>query len=261
MRTHSQTDVTTPKPVVGLKSPDVTEVEKPKMTAWRLWLDHPEKSWVRNVFFQVHFWVGAAVGVYIFVMSVSGSMIVYRGQLFEMGFSVRRIVDLHENLLTGSTGRFVNGIGAVCLTLLCVTGAVIWWPGTKYWRRSLIVEWRANFARINWDLHSAAGLWCFPFVLMWAVSGIYLVFQDQFVGGVGAPGTYSGSSRVHRRVYLLSAGHLQEAIESQPNRKLMTHYPAPAPRLGLPIVLTCRALMRRGAIAVTRPEHSQPIGF
>src|SRR3989442_14867267 len=84
------------------------------------------KSPVRTSLFQVHFWVGALIGAYVFVMSVSGSMIVYRGKLFEMGWSVERIVDLHENWLTGSTGRAANGIGAICLTLLCLTGAAIW---------------------------------------------------------------------------------------------------------------------------------------
>lgn len=154
------------------------------MGAWQTWRDYPVKSPVRNFLFQVHFWVGALIGAYVFVMSVSGSMIVYRDKLFEMGLSVERIVDLHENLLTGSTGRAANGFGAICLTLLCLTGAAIWWPGIAHWRRSLTVEWRASIARINWDLHSAAGFWWFPFVLMWAVSGIYLVFQDQFVVSV-----------------------------------------------------------------------------
>lgn len=111
------------------------------MTLWQQWRDHPEKSWLRNLFFKIHFWVGAMVGAYIFMMSVSGSVIVFRNELFGMGFSVERIVDLHENLLTGSTGRIVNGIGAISLALLCLTGAAIWWPGTKYWRRSLTIEW------------------------------------------------------------------------------------------------------------------------
>ena len=150
------------------------------MALWQQWRDHPDKSWLRNFFFQIHFWVGAMVGAYIFIMSVSGSVIVFRNKLFEMGFSVERIVDLHENLLTGSTGRIVNGIGAISLELLCLTGAVIWWPGMKYWRRSLTVEWRAHFPRINWDLHSALGFWCFVFVTMWGLSGIYLVFPNQF---------------------------------------------------------------------------------
>jgi uncharacterized iron-regulated membrane protein len=151
------------------------------MGGWQTWRDRPEKSWVRQLLFQIHLWVGAVVAAYVFVMSLSGSVIVYRDTLVASGVSVKRIVDLHENWLSGSTGRVGNGIGAIGLTLLCVTGAVIWWPGIPHWRRSLTVDWRASFARINWDLHSAAGFWCFFFVLMWAVSGMYLVFQDRFV--------------------------------------------------------------------------------
>lgn len=150
------------------------------MTALQEWLYHPERCRVRNAFFQIHLWLGGVVGMYIVLMSVSGSLIVYRNELFEMGFSVERIVDLHANLLTGSTGRFVNGIGAICLTLLCLTGGVIWWPGTKHWRRSLTVEWRAHFARINWDLHSALGFWCFAMVFVWGFSGIYFSFPQPF---------------------------------------------------------------------------------
>ena len=90
------------------------------------------KSSVRTFLFQVHLWAGALISAYVFVISVSGSIIVYRDMLFEMGFSVERIVDLHENLLTGSTGQAANGIGAICLTLLCLTGAAIWWPGITH---------------------------------------------------------------------------------------------------------------------------------
>jgi uncharacterized iron-regulated membrane protein len=38
----------------------------------------------------------------------------------------------------------------------------------------------AHFARINWDLHSALGFWCFAFVLLWGVSGIYFSFPRWF---------------------------------------------------------------------------------
>jgi len=155
-----------------------------KMTARQLWRDHPEKSRLRGAFFQIHFWVGAIVGAYIFMMSVSGSVIVFRNELLNQGVSVEWMVDLHTNLLGGTTGRFVNGIGALSLVLLCVTGAVIWWPGVKFWRRSLAVEWRASFARINWDLHSALGFWGFAFVTLWGVSGIYFVYPDQFTGAL-----------------------------------------------------------------------------
>src|SRR5713101_4523584 len=117
------------------------------MTAWQQWLQHPEKSWVRHTIFQVHLWVGAGVGLYILLMSISGSMIVYRNELSRR-VSIEWLVNLHENLLSGATGRFVNGLGAICVTSLCLTGAIIWWPGIKNWRRSLTVNWGSSFARI-----------------------------------------------------------------------------------------------------------------
>jgi uncharacterized iron-regulated membrane protein len=128
-----------------------------------------------------------AAGLYMLVMSVSGSMIVYRNELENSVNSdsivfriVEWIVDLHENLLFGMIGRRVNGIGGLCLTALCLTGAVLWWPGITHWRRSLSVNWRSSFARLNWDLHSALGFWCFFFVMLWGVSGIYFAFPGMF---------------------------------------------------------------------------------
>jgi uncharacterized iron-regulated membrane protein len=70
-------------------------------------MQHPERIWLRNVLFQVHLWVGAVVGLYVSVMSVSGSIIVYRNELSRR-FSVEWLVDLHANLVSGSTGRLLN---------------------------------------------------------------------------------------------------------------------------------------------------------
>lgn len=90
------------------------------------------------------------------------------------------LLDLHVNLLAGPKGRIVNGVGAILLTMLCLSGAVIWWPGVANWRRSLSVNLRANWKRVNWDLHSAIGFWAFAFVFMWSFTGIYLVFPTPF---------------------------------------------------------------------------------
>jgi uncharacterized iron-regulated membrane protein len=149
------------------------------MSAWQQWLQHPEKSGVRNAFFQIHLWLGAAVGMYVLLMSISGSMIVYRNELSRR-YSIEWIVNLHENLLSGSTGRLANGIGAICLTSLGLTGAIIWWPGIRNWRRSLTVNWRAHLARLSWDLHSALGFWYLFFILVWGISGIYFSFPQPF---------------------------------------------------------------------------------
>ncbi len=149
------------------------------MIAWQQWLRHPERSRVRNAFFQIHLWLGAVVAAYILLMSLSGSAIVFRNELPKR-FSINWLVNLHENLFAGTNGRLANGVGAICLTSLCLTGAIIWWPGVKNWRRSLTVSWSAHFARINWDLHSALGFWCFVFILMWGISGIYFSLPRLF---------------------------------------------------------------------------------
>lgn len=151
------------------------------MSAWQQWLQHPERSRIRNAVFQIHLWMGAMGAVYILLMSITGSVLVYRNELSKR-FSILWLVSLHENLLAGPNGRLANGIGAICLTLLCLTGAIIWWPGVKNWRRSLTVSWGAHFARINWDLHSALGFWCFAFILMWGISGLYFSIPRLFDG-------------------------------------------------------------------------------
>jgi uncharacterized iron-regulated membrane protein len=151
------------------------------MNAFRRWLQHPEKSPFRNILFQIHLCIGAALSMYVLLMSMTGSVIVFRNQL-PPKFPVEWMVNLHENLLAGSIGRVGNGIGAVCLTLLCLTGAVIWWPGIRSWRRSLKVDWRTHFARISWDLHSALGFWMFLFLLLWGISGVYFAFPAVFNG-------------------------------------------------------------------------------
>jgi uncharacterized iron-regulated membrane protein len=146
---------------------------------WRTWVHHPEKFWLRNAMFQVHYWIGAVMGLYVALMSVTGIILVHRNELVEWGL-VGRIADFHENLMGGATGRLLNGMGAIGLTLLCLTGAIVWWPGLKNWRRSLTINRHARFARMNWDAHSALGFWFLLFVLLWGVSAIYFSFPRLF---------------------------------------------------------------------------------
>ena len=222
------------------------------------WLRHPQGVWLRKALFQVHLWTGLGVGLYIVVISVTGSVLVYRGELRRLfdpqprlveisgprlseaalievtrraypdhdtikvwtnpddqnhavTMSVGRdggarqqlffdpyageylgyalpagwrltswLLDLHDNLLAGETGRAVNGAGAVLLVLLGVTGTIIWWSGIQSWRRGLIVDVRANWRRLNWSLHSALGFWTLLFIFTWGITGISLAFPAPF---------------------------------------------------------------------------------
>jgi uncharacterized iron-regulated membrane protein len=88
----------------------------------------PEGLWVRKTFFHVHLWVGVRIGLYVILMSISGSIIVYRSELDRtfLVSIVEWLVDFHANLFSGKAGRFVNGIGSLCLASLCLTGAIVW---------------------------------------------------------------------------------------------------------------------------------------
>ena len=178
-----------------------------RLTAWQRWVRMPQKVWLRRALFQAHLWSGIGVGLYIFTVSVTGSVLVYWNELYravtphpivskssappltaaqltaaaqrlypnyrviqvrlprsldqaadislqrgdrlkhrlfdprsggDLGDSVSKgmrivafILDLHDNLLAGPTGRIVNGIGAFAVLAVAVSGIVIWWPGVK----------------------------------------------------------------------------------------------------------------------------------
>jgi uncharacterized iron-regulated membrane protein len=226
------------------------------LTPWQRWVRQPQKIWLRRALFQVHLWSGIAAGLYVFTISVTGSMLVYWNELYRAvtpapvfskastprltdaqltaaaqraypGYRVTRIsrtrnpdqapsislergnrtrhrlfdprsgadlgdsvskgmrivafvLDLHDNLLAGPTGRTVNGAGAVVVLVLAISGLVIWWPGSKTWRRSLILPRGVGGKRFVWHLHSMIGFWSFAFTLVFGLSGLYLCFPEPF---------------------------------------------------------------------------------
>jgi uncharacterized iron-regulated membrane protein len=89
-------------------------------------------------------------------------------------------VNLHDNFLYEPVGRVVNGFGGLVVTLLCLTGAIIWWPGTEKWCSSLTVNWKLNPKRLYRALHGALGFWSVAFIFLWGISGIYLAVPEPF---------------------------------------------------------------------------------
>ena len=87
------------------------------------------------------------------------------------------LVDLHDNLLSSTTGRRINGVGGLAFTLIVVTGAILWWPRAA-WRRSLTFSFRERGAAFLWRLHSAFGFWSLPLLLVWGVTAAYFGFPE-----------------------------------------------------------------------------------
>lgn len=226
------------------------------MNSWERWLRRPKTLFLRKAVFQIHLWTGIALGLYVFAISVSGSAIVFRNELYNVLWPGPRIVaigshrfthdelreaalraypkykvswiwdakppnqateiwldrkghrkerlfdpytgrdlgesrpysiqfiawliDLHVNLLSGKAGRLINGVGAVFVLALSLTGAVLWWPGVRSWRRGLVIQTRSHWKRFNWQLHSVVGFWTLPIVFMFGVVGVYASFPEPF---------------------------------------------------------------------------------
>jgi uncharacterized iron-regulated membrane protein len=94
--------------------------------------------------------------------------------------AIEWVVDLHDNLLTGTTGRAVNGVGALLFLTLAITGAVVWWPGVNRLGQSMLPGKPAKSARFARRLHNALGIWALALILIWAVTAVYFSFPDPF---------------------------------------------------------------------------------
>ena len=226
------------------------------MGVLRQFLRHPHQLWFRRCNFQIHLWTGVILALYLVVIGVTGSILVFGAELeqlvnpspwpridraqrvadlatvvhslatryphthivsitaptsIEPVFTavlqtakqisvacqpstgevlgeinrepsrLQWIYDLHENLLAQRSGRVANGIGALALLLMALTGLINWWPGLQSWRRALSIDFRRRWRRVNYDIHSAVGFWTLALLVVWASSGVYFTWPDRFL--------------------------------------------------------------------------------
>jgi uncharacterized iron-regulated membrane protein len=152
---------------------------------------------LRRLSFQLHLWTGLIAGLYIIVVSVTGSAVVFRREIARRLLAdagngpypaelvlLDRIVSLHADLWLEDTGRLINGIGGLACGILCVTGAIIWWRGRRNWYRGMIVKRGVRWRTALFDWHSALGFWTFFFLSVWAITGLYFAWPDPFTAAV-----------------------------------------------------------------------------
>lgn len=87
-------------------------------------------------------------------------------------------------LMDRNPGMTINGISSALIVVMTLTGLVIWWPGISQWVRAFVVDFRKNWKRVNWDLHNVMGFWTLFFVIVWGISGLYLIWPREFVSTV-----------------------------------------------------------------------------
>ncbi len=118
--------------------------------------------------------------------------------------------ELHHDLLTGKTGRIANGIGALALLVMCLTGVVIWWPGARLWKQRLSIKSSTNWKRLNWDLHNAAGFWVVSGLAFFAFTGFQFAFPDVTKGALRS---MTGSQAPQKKPRLAKPAHGLAPIE------------------------------------------------
>jgi uncharacterized iron-regulated membrane protein len=226
----------------------------------------PRKLFLRRALFQIHLWVGLFLALYVIVIALTGSILVFEDEFtattlpaglhpydpahtasiptvmsvflrtcsscvvtdlttpspavpayrllakgldqhevnvvadpvtaavyFQSRTWVDWVHDLHVTLLFGNAyGYQVNGVGAVLLVMLAITGITLWWQGLKIWSRGLALSFAHNWRRINYDAHNAIGFWTLLIVSWWGISGIYFSWYRQVVAAVNLVSPLSG---------------------------------------------------------------------
>lgn len=56
--------------------------DPPNKSKWQRWIEQPQNLWLRKALFQLHLWSGIAIGLYVLMISVTGSVLVYANELY-----------------------------------------------------------------------------------------------------------------------------------------------------------------------------------
>jgi uncharacterized iron-regulated membrane protein len=232
-------------------------------------LHHPRKLWLRRALFQIHLWLGVLLAVYVIIIGLSGSILVFQDEIRHASLEhtpfdeahiapigtviataqnsfpaskltfitpplkdspqwglyltddhgkdktvyadaasgalikqhgrllIDTILDLHVYLLMGRTGFIVNCIAGIGLLLLALTGVVLWWPGIKLWKRGFFVAFHHRWKRINFDTHSAIGIWTLFIVSWWGITAAYFLLPERVSAVVNVVSPLVGMKEPH----------------------------------------------------------------
>lgn len=95
---------------------------------------------------------------------------------------IQFLMNLHFDLLSGGTGRTINGLMAFCLILIAGSGAVVWWRGPSRVKERLTINGFGNPALLRRQIHQCLAFFALPMLLTWAISALYFAFPEPFEG-------------------------------------------------------------------------------
>ena len=154
---------------------------------------------MRKICLKIHRWLGLALGIFISIICFSGAVLVFQDEIkdalqdksknaeMQQGFQHhddpaiidvakklhRYLLDVPEEPHEGmSPGRYIVGTVAICMTLILLTGIVIWWPKSKKMLKNrLTVKTSKGFRRFIYDSHVSLGIYAVVFLLLMSLTG------------------------------------------------------------------------------------------
>jgi len=75
-------------------------------------------------------------------------------------------------LANRTLGSYITGTATILFTIGVLTGLIIWFPKkVKNWKQGLKIKWRANWKRLNHDLHNTLAFYSLIFLFLMGVTG------------------------------------------------------------------------------------------
>jgi uncharacterized iron-regulated membrane protein len=111
----------------------------------------------------------------IFVDSRTGAVV---AGLPRLTSALETLEDFHKNLLMGRRGRGIDGLVAILFAAVILTAPIVWWPGIAKWARGFKVDLGLSWKRVNYDLHSSAGIVCLLFLAIMSFTAVLISTPD-----------------------------------------------------------------------------------
>ena len=116
---------------------------------------------------------------------------------------LHKVEEVHRFILLDTTiGRPIVGVCTIIFIILCLSGLILWMPRKikqfkkwKSWKQGFTLKTKANWKRINYDIHNTFGFYAlFPMLLM-GLTGLLWSFQWYYDGLETVLGDKIGKSR------------------------------------------------------------------
>jgi uncharacterized iron-regulated membrane protein len=150
------------------------------MTGWQQWMTQPQNLWLRRVVFQVHLWSGIGIGLYVLLVSVTGSILVFRNELYIAATRPPVIVAetgprLTDEELTAAASRAHRGFSVVRVAR------------TRAANQAVPIELKRGSAVINrlFDPYTGKDVGSTVPLGIWLVSRLIVLHDDLLAGRTG----------------------------------------------------------------------------